>query len=98
MPTAARCRAQHARGRAVLPGEATASGAVARIAGDTIGAKLRLPNMASEAFLSCLSRPPSKRVAAAEGVRVEVRGKDTRARLIERFKDGVYVYPDASSP
>ena len=74
---------------------ATASGEVARIAGNTIGATLRLPNMASEAFLSCLSKAAIERVAAAEGVRVEVRGKDTRARLIERFKDGVYVYPDA---
>jgi ParB family chromosome partitioning protein len=74
---------------------ATDSGAVARIVGDTIGATLRLPNMATEAFLSCLSKAAIEKVAAAEGVRVEVRGKDTRARLIQRFKDGVYVYPEA---
>jgi hypothetical protein len=24
-----------------------------------------------------------------------VRGKETRARLVDRFKDGVYVFPDA---
>jgi hypothetical protein len=28
-------------------------------------------------------------------VRTEARAKETRARLIERFKDGLYVYPAA---
>ena len=51
--------------------------------------------MATEEFLSCLSKTAIGKAATAEGVRVEVRGKDTRARLIERFKDGVYVYPAA---
>jgi len=73
----------------------TNSGIVARIAGDAIGASLNLPNMANEAFLSCLSKAAIGRAAAAEGVRVEARAKDTRARLVERFKDGVYVYPAA---
>ena len=69
------------------------SGAVARIAGEAIGAVLHLPNMATEAFLSCLSKAALEEAAAAEGVRIEARGKDTRARLVERFKDGLYVYP-----
>ena len=73
----------------------TNSGVVARIAGDAIGASLNLPNMATEEFLSCLSKAAIGKAAAAEGVRVEARAKDTRARLIERFKDGVYVYPAA---
>ncbi len=71
------------------------SGVVARIAGDTIGAARHLPNMATEEFLSCLSKTAIGKAATAEGVRVEVRGKDTRTRLIERFKDSVYVYPAA---
>jgi hypothetical protein len=71
------------------------SGIAARIAGDTIGAALYLPNMATEEFLSCLSKTGIEKAAAAEAVRIEVRGKDTRARLVERFKDGVYVYPGA---
>jgi ParB/RepB/Spo0J family partition protein len=75
---------------------ATDSGIFARIAGDTIGATLRLPNMATPEFLACLSRTALEKAAGAEGVRVEVRGKDTRARLVERFKDGVYVYPEAA--
>jgi ParB/RepB/Spo0J family partition protein len=73
----------------------TNSGVVARIAGDAIGASLNLPNMATEDFLSCLSKTAIGKAAIAEGVRVEARAKDTRARLIERFKDGVYVYPAA---
>ena len=34
-------------------------------------------------------------IVRAEGVRVESRGKDTRANMVERFKDGLYVYPAA---
>jgi ParB family transcriptional regulator, chromosome partitioning protein len=73
----------------------TNSGIVSRIAGDAIDAKLFLPNMATEEFLSCLSKAALERAAAAEGVRIGSRGKDTRANLIERFKDGTYVYPSA---
>ena len=36
-----------------------------------------------------------EKVAAAEGVRIEARGKDTRAAVIERFKGGRYVHPAA---
>ena len=74
---------------------ASASGPFARIAGDAIGASLCLPNMATEAFLACLSKAAIEKAAAAEGVRVEARAKDTRARLVERFKTSVYVYPAA---
>ena len=49
--------------------------------------------MATEEFLSCLSRGALERLAAVEGVRVEVRVKDTRARMVERFKDGRWLYP-----
>lgn len=71
------------------------SGAFARIAGETIGASLRLPNMATEEFLSCLSRGALEKIAVAESVNVAPRAKDTRARLVTRFKDGVFVYPGA---
>ena len=73
----------------------TNSGIVARVAGDAIDAKLFLPNMATEEFLSCLSKAALERAAAAEGVKIGSRGKDTRANLIERFKDGTYVHPSA---
>ena len=71
------------------------SGLGARVAGDAIGASRYLPNMATEEFLACLSKAAVERAAAAEGVRAEARAKDTRARLIERFKAGAYVYPGA---
>ncbi len=73
----------------------TNSGVVARVAGDAIDAKLFLPNMATEAFLSCLSKAALEKAAVAEGVKIGSRGKDTRANLIERFKEGIYVHPSA---
>jgi len=71
------------------------SGAFARIAGETIGASTRLPNMATEAFLTCLSRPALETAARAAGVNVAPRAVHTRERMIKRFKDGSFVYPGA---
>jgi ParB family chromosome partitioning protein len=71
------------------------SGVFARIAGEAVGASLQLPNMATEDFLSCLSRGALEAVAKAEGVNIAPRAKDTRARMITRFKDGTFVYPAA---
>jgi ParB family chromosome partitioning protein len=73
----------------------TNSGIVARVAGDAIDAKLFLSNMATEEFLSCLSKAALEKSAKAEDVKIGSRGKDTRANLIERFKDGTYVHPSA---
>ena len=71
------------------------SGVFARIAGEAIGASLRLPNMATEEFLSCLSRGALETAARAESVNIAPRAKDTRARMVTRFKDGTFVYPGA---
>ncbi|MDE1905127.1 MAG: ParB/RepB/Spo0J family partition protein [Rhodospirillales bacterium] len=71
------------------------SGLGARIAGETIGASLRLPSMATEEFLSCLSRQALEREAAANKVRVEVRVKDTRAGVVKHFAGATWHYPDA---
>jgi ParB family chromosome partitioning protein len=73
----------------------SSSGAFARIAGEAVGASLLLPNMATEEFLSCLSRGALETVAKAESVNIAPRAKDTRARMITRFKDGAFVYPAA---
>jgi ParB family chromosome partitioning protein len=73
----------------------TNSGVVARVAGDAIDAKLFLPNMATEAFLSCLSKAALEKAAVAERVKIGSRGKDTRANLIERFREGTYLHPSA---
>jgi ParB/RepB/Spo0J family partition protein len=72
------------------------SGPFARIAGEAIAASLRLPNMATEEFLSCLSRGALETAAIeAGGVNIAPRAKDTRARMVTRFKDGTFVYPGA---
>ena len=71
------------------------SGVFARIAGEAIGASLQLPNMATEEFLSCLSRGALETAARAEGVNVAPRVVHTRERMVKRFKDGTFVYPGA---
>jgi ParB family chromosome partitioning protein len=71
------------------------SGPGARIAGEAIGASLYLPTMAIDEFLSCLSRQALEKAATTEGVRAEVRVRDTRARFIERLTDTRYVYAGA---
>lgn len=71
------------------------SGAGARIAGETIGAALRLPSMATDEFLSCLSRQALEREARGNGVRVEARVKDTRARMLAHFAGATWHYPGA---
>lgn len=71
------------------------SGIGARIGGETIGAGLRLPTMATEEFLSCLSRQALEREARENGVRVEARVKDTRARMVAHFAGAVWHYSGA---
>jgi ParB/RepB/Spo0J family partition protein len=71
------------------------SGMFARIAGESIGASLSLPNMATAEFLPCLSRGALETVARAEGVNIAPRVVDTRERMVARFKDGTFVYPGA---
>jgi ParB family transcriptional regulator, chromosome partitioning protein len=71
------------------------SGLGARIAGEAVGASLYLPTMATDEFLTCLSRQALEKVAETGGVRAEVRVRDTRARIIERFSGTRYVYPGA---
>jgi ParB family chromosome partitioning protein len=71
------------------------SGAFARIAGEAVGASLLLPNMATEAFLSCLSRGALETAAKAEGVNIAPRAMHTRERMVKHFKDGTFVYPGA---
>jgi ParB family transcriptional regulator, chromosome partitioning protein len=71
------------------------SGAMARIAGTAIDADSFLPSLATEEFLSCLSRQALERSAAEAGVRVESRVKDTRAAIVSHFKDTTWRFPAA---
>jgi ParB/RepB/Spo0J family partition protein len=74
------------------------SGVSSRIAGETLGASTHLPTMATEAILSCLSRQALERSAAAEGLKVEVRVKDTRAALVKHCTGKTWHFPGALFP
>ncbi len=71
------------------------SGTVARVAGDTIGASALLPSMATEEFLSCLSRQTLERSATEAGVKIETRVKDTRAAMVKHLADATWCFPGA---
>ena len=71
------------------------SGPAARVAGTAIGADRHLPHMATDEFLSCVSRQALERSAASESVAVGARVKDTRAALVKRFDGGVWHFPGA---
>ena len=71
------------------------SGMVARHAGATIGADDFLPNMATQEFLSCLSKQAMERVASNNRVLPRTTGKQTRAALIEHVGKGCFVHPAA---
>ncbi|RUV66100.1 plasmid partitioning protein, partial [Mesorhizobium sp. M5C.F.Cr.IN.023.01.1.1] len=73
----------------------TDSGIVARIAGAAIGADNFLPNMGTEDFLSCLSRPALEASCKDTPVLPRARVKDTRAALVEHFREGHFVHPSA---
>lgn len=71
------------------------SGVVALVAGGAIGADSFLANLGTEDFLSCLSRPALESSCADTPVLPRARVKDTRAALVEHFKEGHFVHPAA---
>jgi ParB-like chromosome segregation protein Spo0J len=71
------------------------SGILALVAGGAIGADGFLANMGTEEFLSCLSRPALETSCKDTPVLPRQRVKDTRAALVEHFKDGHFVHPSA---
>ncbi|MGY6706704.1 ParB N-terminal domain-containing protein [Oceaniradius stylonematis] len=74
------------------------SGILALVAGETIGADGFLQNMGTEEFLSCLSRPALEASCEGTSVLPRQRVKDTRAALVEHFKEGHFVHPSALFP
>jgi len=74
------------------------SGMAARHAGTVIGADLYLPNMATQEFLSCLSKQAMESAASANRVAPRNTGKETRAALIEHVGAGSFVHPAALFP
>ena len=71
------------------------SGIAALFAGDAIAADAHLPNMATEDFLSSLSKAVLERAAAGLGVPAGQRAKDTRAALIKHAAGTTFVLPAA---
>ncbi|MBB4342891.1 hypothetical protein GGE56_004279 [Rhizobium leguminosarum] len=71
------------------------SGVVVRVAGDAIGADAYLPNMGTEEFLACLSRPALEASCGGTSVVPCPRVRDTRAALVEHFKEERFVHQSA---
>src|ERR1700678_1066640 len=71
------------------------SGLPARIAGDAIGADPHLGNMATEEFLSCLSKTAIERVGSSLNVLPRQRVKETRAAVIAAAAAPTYTPPAA---
>lgn len=71
------------------------SGIAARFVGDAIGADAHLPNMATEEFLSSLSKSALEKAAGDISVLPRQRAKDTRAAILEHVGSGTFVLPAA---
>lgn len=71
------------------------SGVVSRIAGDVVGADSFLANMGTDAFLSCLSRQALEAACAETSVLPRSKVRETRAALVEKFKDERFVHASA---
>ncbi|KQW26336.1 plasmid partitioning protein [Rhizobium sp. Root274] len=71
------------------------SGVVSRIAGEAIGADGFLPNMGTEDFLVCLSRQALETAAKEANVHPRPRVRETRAALVDHFKEVQFVHSAA---
>ena len=71
------------------------SGIVSRVAGAVIGADSFLPNMGTEEFLVCLSRHALEGACAGTSVLPRNKVRDTRAALVEHFKEERFVHASA---
>jgi len=71
------------------------SGMVARVAGVAVDADRYLPGMATEEFLSCVSKAEIEAIGSANAVLPCQTGKATRAAVIARFKNATFVYEGA---
>ncbi|MEA2755032.1 MAG: hypothetical protein QOJ54_1321 [Aliidongia sp.] len=74
---------------------ASNSGLPARLCGEAVNADAWLPNMATEEFLSCLSRSGMEKSAGIHKILPRQRVKDTRAALISDVAGGTFILPEA---
>ncbi len=73
----------------------TRSGIVARVAGEAIGADSFLPNMGTDDFLSCVSRPVLEAACKEASVSLGKTVRETRAALVKHFTTNRYVHSAA---
>ena len=71
------------------------SGVVSRIAGEAIGADGYFTNMGSEDFLLCLSRQALEAAAKEVNVLPRPKVRETRAALVDHFRQGHFVHASA---
>jgi len=71
------------------------SGIVSRIAGAAIGADAHLPNMGTDDFLLCVSRQALEASCKETSVLPRARVRETRAALVDHYKDGHFVHKAA---
>lgn len=71
------------------------SGVLALLAGETIGADAFLPNMATDEFLTCLSKAGVEGAARTANVLPRNTGKETRAALIKEVGQSTFILPAA---
>ncbi|AYM09503.1 ParB N-terminal domain-containing protein [Agrobacterium tumefaciens] len=71
------------------------SGVISRIAGHAIGADNFLPNMGSEDFLLCLSRQAMEAAAKKANVLPRQKVRETRAALVDHFRQERFVHTTA---
>ena len=71
------------------------SGVVSRIAGEAIGADGFLPNMGEEDFLLCLSRQALEAAAKEVNVLPRQKVRETRAALVDHFRQERFVHTSA---
>ncbi|AAK91063.2 plasmid partitioning protein (plasmid) [Agrobacterium fabrum] len=70
-------------------------GVISRIAGHAIGADNFLPNMGSEDFLLCLSRQAMEAAAKKANVLPRQKVRETRAALVDHFRQERFVHTTA---
>ena len=75
--------------------DVTNSGPGARIAALVTEARDHLPTMATEEFLGTLSKSALETVARMNRVTVAPTARETRARMVSKFKGAVFVHPEA---
>ncbi len=72
------------------------TGPLALVAATAINADRHLPNMATEEFLSCLSKAEIENVGRQHNILPRNTGKDTRAAILKGLADQHYVHPAAN--